>query len=412
MGKYAERKLIQWQEENAKKIIEQQRRKEHYDNTLETTRVTLANIITNLKKVLERELNYDVLIHAIKDQPTRKLELWEELKIVGFSRTICSVVCTAFAASASHVMVMVLAANALDNNNRRQCDEGATMQVQTHYLDCLRDLIEEQMSLLVSRIVRIITKHVKALPLTSQLTLSQVESLLQQVVLEITNDKCSSKGHQVIDISSTSTAATVLPWSQYLNEPRAVTENPAGNDILRKMHLMTVDIMNTDDFFDVTNTLIQVGLDYVLDVLTEHYYNIRPPEATPKIKQGLECEEVDSGPKTSLKTGDENSQNCLNTSTIGGTTNCSSNGTHLDTNNAFPANPPNPQTFNTLPHPFNVNEVSLVVAKLVPFLSAVLHKTLVSNVTQSNGYLNRLLMCTQLESMTYNVYDALVLSVA
>lgn len=411
LSKVAQNRLLAWQDEHAKKLLEQQKRKQHYEKTLETTQLALLNLIPNIRRILERELDSDIFLQAIKDKPESKLELWKELKIVGFGRSICTIVCGAVFAPIAHVVMTVLAANTLDNDCVTQDDTShpdesdaktLSVEVQTKYLSCLKQLIEEQLPELVSRIMDIVTNSVSSLPLTRQLTLPQLESILQQILLSVTNNRGLVTSPKLSDRKSIP-SPSILPWCQYLKEPECSLSRPESTERLRHMYRVTQDILNTDDFNEVVNTLVQVGLNYVLDEMAVYYFNTQSisPKPTKQILHE-KLQEADSSETFS----------------------------EVPLNNEVPEDPSGvdgtkgDQVIEQVAHTIaeelqcqGSETVSCMVVKLVPILNGIVHQALPTarKVTmglshEDLGYYNRLVVCSQLEALNYNVYDTLVLS--
>lgn len=415
--KFAERKLIEWQDEQARKLLEQQKRKQHYERTLETTRVTVLQLLPNIRKSIERELDSDTFIQAIKDQPEKKRELWQELKLIGFGRTVCTVVCTAVAAPVAHVMMMVLAANSLDSttssteepSSDKHLQKVLSLEVQTKYMSSLQNLIEEQMTGLITKIMEVTRNTLASLPLTGKLTLPQLESILQQITLSITNNRQNSE----FPLETASSGTAVLPWSQYLKEPAANTLIPEFNDKLKNMHLLTVDILNTNDFNDVVCTLVQVGLNYILDEMAAFYFNsqfISQKLINETKPDASESNARLSPAKSSISQTDPTDQS--KSVWAAATGEAEQNRTSGEMISACDASNNSSSCCNS------AEIATCVVVKLVPILSGIVHKAL-PTARQLPGQLpdssaaafyNSLFVCSQLEALAYNVYDTLVLS--
>ncbi|KAF2366021.1 Peroxin-3, partial [Trinorchestia longiramus] len=390
VSKLVEIKLRQWQETEAKKLMEQQRRKRHYERTLETTRISLHQLLPNVRKVLETELDSEVFIRAIKEHPERKREYWEQLKLVGFGRSLCMAVCSAVIAAISHVLMTVLAAHTLDGNT--------PIEVQTRFLSSLQGLVEEKLPRLVEKIMAVASKTVTPIPLTRKLTMNQLEIILQEVSLAITNNREVCDGH--VDAKD---PVSILPWSRYLKEPEPIHEIPQYNEQLRKMYLVTVDVLNTDDFNDVVNTLAQVGVSYVLDEMAAFYFSSCFPDQHKSQESNQHCVE-ESSQKNDDGDQVKRSETGCEDSSASSVAPC---GSGADTSKKVECPGGG----------FSTNNPSCVLVKLVPILSGVLHIALpnlpangTSPACNINSFYHRIIACSQLETLAFSVYDALVLT--
>ena len=390
LSKYAEHKLHKWQEESTRKILLQQRRKTHYERTLNATRVMLLELMPNLRKIIEKEVDTESVVEALKERPDNKRELWKKLIHLSFARTICSIVSMAFAAPVAHVVMMVLSSRTLDVQD--DSSKMASPEIQAQYLACFQNLIEEQMSVLVSRIVKIVEETLGDISLTTSITLPVLESYLQRITLAVTSDKASYASSQ----GAAYIAPTVLPWSQYLKSPEPICGKAEANKLLKDMHFTTLDVLSTDDFSDVVNTLVQVGMNFVLDEFAHNNLYTLPRK-----------QETDIPAYRPPKIPADEGEIYVNPSDGLDTTNHES---------LFAG--PRMTTTNNVPHeePFDVNKCSVVLCKMAPILSGMPSNILpdpqkvhlVPEGVLGSGYYNRLVVCSQLEALSFNVYDALI----
>ena len=432
LGKVAQHKLLSWQEQHAQQLLLQQKRKQHYERTLNTTHVTLLKLLPNICKVLDRELDSNILLQAIKDQPHLKRQLWHQLKMVGFGRSVCTVVCGALVAPTVHVVMMILAANTLDNDvldGDKEQQRSLSVEVQAKYLSCLQNLIEEQLPDLVSRIMHITTNSLSTLPLDRQLTLPQLESILEQIVLSITNNKDTSSG-----VDNT---ATILPWSKYVKESECCLSHPEYTQQLHNMHLITVDILNTDDFNEVVNTLVQVGLNYVLDEMAAYYFSsqqsdeqsvIAHPVDSKSDEQHQEFFEIkhSNGSMEKLDSESNTIKACVTDNVKSAvcfdqkqTVCCDESESNAEENvrEQLAGNLPEDCAPTVLPVSTTLEQektapaaVTCRVVKLVPLLTRLPHLAFPRLGQTETEYYGRLLLCTQLEALAYNIYDMLMLT--
>uniref|UniRef100_A0A6A7FR51 Peroxisomal biogenesis factor 3 n=1 Tax=Hirondellea gigas TaxID=1518452 RepID=A0A6A7FR51_9CRUS len=419
VSKLVERKIIDWQDQQTKKIVEQQKRKEHYERTLDTTHGVLHRLLPTLRKVIEENLDCDLFVQKIRDEPQNKKQLWQQLRDIGFGRAICTIICTSLIAATSHVVMMIFAANTIDNDvsEDRDLDESKRKsmapEVQSRYLIILQNLIESFVPSLISKIMKHVGNTVSSLPLNRELSLAQLESILQEITISVTTDR------ERFELDGPESAEyVVLPWSRYLQEPDQIVTMPETNTQLRRLYLMTVDVLNTDDFIEVVNTLVQVGLNFVLDEMATHYYNIHfdAVNKVPQVKTNSEIVEIKDENALTLEGTSANADNlkkdqeCFSEvdkieSNVGSASSSSVRGESCSAN---------PTKSISVSDPLVSSTLKSTVVKLTPSLSRVLESAIPKgdqhSVSTNNSLYQRLIICSQLEALAYNVYDSIVFS--
>lgn len=79
--KYAQKKLIQWQETETKEFLERNRKQSHFESIGRTCNQTISNLSSTLTKIVINMINTDQIIEELKKQPSDKVRLWNELKV-------------------------------------------------------------------------------------------------------------------------------------------------------------------------------------------------------------------------------------------------------------------------------------------------------------------------------------------
>ncbi|XP_068672012.1 peroxisomal biogenesis factor 3-like [Montipora foliosa] len=91
VGRYARWRLAEWQREQEMEYVEQARKQHHFESNLRTCTVTFFSLVPSLREALMEKLNCESITARLREKPANKLELWEELKILSFTRTLTSV---------------------------------------------------------------------------------------------------------------------------------------------------------------------------------------------------------------------------------------------------------------------------------------------------------------------------------
>lgn len=91
LGRYARWRLAEWQRQQEMEYVEQARKQHHFESNLRTCTITLFSLVPNLRDALMEKLNCEAITGKLRERPSNKLELWEELKVLSFTRTVASV---------------------------------------------------------------------------------------------------------------------------------------------------------------------------------------------------------------------------------------------------------------------------------------------------------------------------------
>lgn len=81
LTKFAQQKLIKWQEKETKEFLERSRKQSHFESIGRTCNQTVSNLSSTLTNLVIKIINTDHIIGELKNQPTDKVKLWNELKV-------------------------------------------------------------------------------------------------------------------------------------------------------------------------------------------------------------------------------------------------------------------------------------------------------------------------------------------
>lgn len=368
LSRYAERKLLEWHDHQTRTLMEKQKKRQHYDNTHRTANVTVMSLSGSMKEAISFELDADALLQAVREQPQHKQSIWEQLKIVGFSRAISAVYVASLVASAVHVQLMLLGGYTFgDLIHSGHAGTPISQALQQKYLAALHCLVEEGIPMLSTHITRAVTHIITGLPLMRPLTLCQVEAIFQEIRLILAGEIISQDGIHERKTSK------LDPWSRYVLHTPVPPEGESAEDrVLYNMLIETNDILESEDFCTVMDTLIQHGINHVLDRLADFY-------PIPKSQLGVSVATqnwVDNVSKEiPPSVSSDKGESSLSQDTPSHSSGFSSNS-------------------------------SLPVAKLVPILSGIVHAALSPTPGQ---LLQKVLTNDKLDALGANIYEAFAL---
>lgn len=247
--RYAQRRLIEYQEQQVKEFLEKARRLQHFESTEKTCDQAIFGLMPGLCDAILKMLDTDSLLIELRTNADRKLELWEELKFLAFARCTAFVYGTTLLVASMRVQLNVIGGYMYKDTV--QSESKITKEVQTIY-NLL--LIQHLMNSGLQELVKIIRENVKKImmshSLKEKMTLSDVEQLFWSIQTAI--DKDINKNLMQF----------VLPAEVHRNQQ---------DEILNKMLSDTLDVLECGDFIDLCESSFNNGFNVVIDKIADFY---------------------------------------------------------------------------------------------------------------------------------------------
>lgn len=81
LTRYAQQKLQEWQEKEARDFLERTRKQQHFESTERTCNQTIISLMATLNETLANVVNTEEIVEELRKKPENKVELWERLKV-------------------------------------------------------------------------------------------------------------------------------------------------------------------------------------------------------------------------------------------------------------------------------------------------------------------------------------------
>uniref|UniRef100_A0A672YRP5 Peroxisomal biogenesis factor 3 n=1 Tax=Sphaeramia orbicularis TaxID=375764 RepID=A0A672YRP5_9TELE len=263
LGKYAQKKIREIQEKEANEYIAQARRQFHFESNQRTCNMT--------GKALPPPLIRDVTMDtpSASDQRPNKLEIWEDLKIISFTRTIVAVYSTCMLVVLLRVQLNIIGGYLyLDNSiGRNTTSPLAPPDVQQQYLSSIQHLLGDGLIELMTVVKRAVHNALGGVSLKQSLSLLELEQQLSWIRAEVESG-----------------SERPLSWYMLADGENALSDQACGlsPDDVMTIRLLneTRDMLDSPDFTTVLNTCMNRGFSRLLDNLAEFF---RPPpgDSTP-----------------------------------------------------------------------------------------------------------------------------------
>uniref|UniRef100_A0A8C2GS86 Peroxisomal biogenesis factor 3 n=1 Tax=Cyprinus carpio TaxID=7962 RepID=A0A8C2GS86_CYPCA len=261
LGKYAQRKIQEMQEREAAEYITQARRQFHFESNQRTCNMTVLSMLPTLREAIIHHLNSESLTTLLKTKPANKLEIWEDLKIISFTRSVVAVYSTCMLVVLLRVQLNIIGGYLyLDNSvTKNGTTPLAPPDVQQQYLSSIQHLLGEgEDTNCCPCLLRVSLKQ--------SLSLQELEQQLTQI-RQLVEEGCASSKHKR------------LSWYMMPDEENTLASQACGlteNDVTTiKLLNETRDMLESPDFTTVLCTCLSRGFIRFLDNMSEFF---RPPQ--------------------------------------------------------------------------------------------------------------------------------------
>ncbi|XP_003971450.1 peroxisomal biogenesis factor 3 isoform X1 [Takifugu rubripes] len=269
LGKYAQKKLREMQEREAAEYLAQARRHIHFESNQRTCNMTVLSMLPALKDAIVSQLNSESLTMLLKTRPANKLEIWEDLKIISFTRTIVGVYSTCMLVVLLRVQLNIIGGYLYLDLDTSAGHPGQTPRappdVQHQYLSSIQHLLGDGLAELMTAVKGAVRRSLGGISLKQNLSLVELEQQLSWV-------------RAVVESAS--------PLSRYIlaDDENALAEQACGlteeDTVTIKMLNETRDMLDSPDFSTVLNACLNRGFSRLLDNLAEFF---RPPPGDPAL---------------------------------------------------------------------------------------------------------------------------------
>ncbi|KAH8379260.1 hypothetical protein KR009_003949 [Drosophila setifemur] len=248
-ARYAQRRLVEFQEKQAREFFERTRRMHHFESTEKTCNQVILGMGEEMCQAVLRECSTDELLEQLRQNPKNKLELWEDMKIVSFTRLATFVYASSMLVIALRVQLNLLGGYIYRDIMSEQ--KQITDELKQQYLSLIRHFITEAGIRDLARYIRTqVIAVVKAMPLSQQLSLNDMEQLFWSLQLAINADTRRDPNSRM---------------SKYL----LPSQNNSHSPLLQQMYNETLDLLESEDAIGVCSHNVSRGFVLACDAIAE-----------------------------------------------------------------------------------------------------------------------------------------------
>jgi len=273
VGKVAQWQLMRSQDQEAKIVLEKVRKQNHFSATESTCSLTLEALFPSLRRVVECQLDADRITTILKNKPSpsEKLQLWEELKVIGFSRCFVLIVGGVYLAVmirvqlnilAGYLYVQEIAGQPQALNNNREVKPKISVMMQEKFLNICTNFVSEGIEKLCVVVSECVEKVVNKMDLKQNMNLVDIDTAFNQIF----NQCIHESGEKNIFTN---------PGTYFLSDDNFLTDICADDQVILKQMLAdALDVIENDDTQALIKQVCRQGLSYFVDIIAEHYANV------------------------------------------------------------------------------------------------------------------------------------------
>ncbi|XP_030571309.1 peroxisomal biogenesis factor 3 [Drosophila novamexicana] len=253
-ARYAQRKLVEYQERQAREFFERSRRMHHFESTERTCNQVILGMGEEMCQAVLHECSTDELLEQLRQNPTNKLELWEQMKIVSFTRLATFVYASSMLVIALRVQLNLLGGYIYRDIMTEQ--RQITDELKQQYLSLIRHFITHDGIRDLARFIRSqVVEVLKSMPLTRQLTLADTEQIFWSLQMSINGDTRNDPNSKM---------------SKYLlPDLTRLQERFNCSPLLQQMYNETLDLLESEDCVGVCAHNVSRGFVLSCDAIAE-----------------------------------------------------------------------------------------------------------------------------------------------
>lgn len=281
LSRYARRRLREFQEKEATECLAHIRRQHHFDSNQRTCNSTVLSVLPCLREALCQKLNTERLTDQLRSRPSNKVEIWEELKMMSFTRTAVAVYGCCFLVIYLRVQLNILGGymyvdSQQSTSNGKSANEVIiTSDIQKHYLAGVQYIFGQGLDNLISDVQRAVRNVVSSYSLKDQVSSVTIQDIVSDVRRQVEYRR--ENGYH--DVTSSSLCRYMMPTSEGESQACGLTKEEIA---LCKLKNETKDMIESSDFHTVMTICLDSGFSRLVDKIAEYFLPAAQPEqATP-----------------------------------------------------------------------------------------------------------------------------------
>lgn len=249
--RYGQRKLIEYQEAKAREFIERTRRTQHFETTERTCNQAIMGLAPNLIDRILRCLDTDPLLEQLRHNPDNKIDIWNEVKILAFSRLTALVYACSMLVVALRIQFNLLGGYLYKDTIGG--DIQMSNEVQQNYVALIQHFLKDGTDAMCNLVESKVRQVLATYDLSQKLTLADTEQIFYSIQMAVNSD--------ARDPNSS------IAWFVFPND----VSNISTNELFTKMYTETLDMLESDEISALSSTNVSRGFSIVIDNIADFY---------------------------------------------------------------------------------------------------------------------------------------------
>lgn len=341
--KYNQYKLNEWRRQEVQQVLQRTRRNQHFESTERSCAQTIMNLAGSIKSSVLKLLDSDTVINNLKNDSCDKITAWNHLKILSVSKSVAIIYANIMFVFTLKIQLNLISANMFKNSQKTEEILEFNETVQEKYLTLCSHFMEEGIHTLTIYIKQKVEEVVNSISLTDKLSIRDLELLHWSIMSSIIADETNN------------------PIKNLTKYMLLTTVDDDSSESLNKIMTVTVDLLESDEAQSLMQSSVRSGFVLLIDRISKFF--------TQKFDNSGVAHSSGSNVKTILN-GDVNTINCSQVEPY-----------------------------------FNLHEIKIPMAKLIPILNGQVQNLPSSHDIHSN-WLQILISDEKLQTFSANIYEA------
>lgn len=256
--KCAQKKLIEWQERETRKLLEKTKKQHYFDSTEKTCNQTIYSLGSTLRDNINSLVKCEEILQQLKEGSSNKLGLWNELKVLVFTKVSLMVYAGALLVIALRIQLNIVGGNIYNNGNSSR----VTSSLQEKYLSQCNYFLDCGLKELYSLIKEKVEIALKDISLNQSMTLQHVENIFWAIQSSINND-----------------SRNPLKKMSHLLFGKDIQ---VKEEVIIEMTMDTIDLLERVEVIDLATSCISRGYSNVVDNISDSFLpNFKHRESHP-----------------------------------------------------------------------------------------------------------------------------------
>lgn len=253
---YARKKLLEFQEAQAREFIEKTRRIQHFESTERTCNQAIHNLFPSVLEVITKLYDTNVILQELREKSrdlttVQKIDLWDQLLVKSFTRIVTLVYSSTLLVISLRVQLNILAGFIYKEIDKDE--KTITQEIQNNYLSFIQHFLKDGIRDLALIIRNNTDRILKKYDFKQKLDLSELEQIFWSIQMAVNQSLEQSDDKNLVKI--------LLPSEDAIH----------GDNLLQKLLSETMDMIETDEVFSILTSHLGLGFSAITDEIANFF---------------------------------------------------------------------------------------------------------------------------------------------